>query len=99
VAFPRIYITPKDSSYAYHYFPFQFGATELARLKIFLKAALAGMGTYQHAGNCASCHTAPDFADFGFHHTGVSQNDYAAAHQLMWAFASSVARRRFDPIV
>jgi hypothetical protein len=58
VGFPKIYITPKDSSYAYHDFPFQFGSTELAGLKIFLNAALAGIGTNQHAGNCDSCHTA-----------------------------------------
>jgi cytochrome c peroxidase len=75
-----VYVTPNDGAYAYHSFPFQFGATELAGLKIFLKAAVAGSGNDQHAGNCASCHTAPDFTDFGFHTTGVSQDEYDGVH-------------------
>ena len=58
MGFPKIYITPKDSCYAYHDFPFQFGPTELAALTIFLNPALAGIGTDQHAGNRASCHIA-----------------------------------------
>ncbi len=74
------YITPKDGTYAYHDFPFQFGATELAGLRIFLKAAATGSGNDQHAGNCASCHTAPDFTDFAFHNNGVAQDEYDAVH-------------------
>jgi cytochrome c peroxidase len=34
----------------------------------------------QHAGNCASCHAAPNFTDFVFHCTGVSQEEYDAAN-------------------
>jgi len=75
-----VFITPADGSYAYHSFPFQFGAQELAGLKIFLKAAAAGSGNDQHAGNCAACHTAPDFTDFAFHNTGVSQDEYDGVH-------------------
>ena len=86
MGFPKIYITPKDSSYAYHDFPFQFGATELAELKIFLKVAMAGIGTNQHAGNFVSCHIAPDFTDFGFHNTVVSQNEYDGRVVLHPAF-------------
>ena len=74
------YVTPSDGTYAYHAFPFQFGAAELAGLKIFLKAATAGSGNDQHAGNCAACHTAPDFTDFAFHATGVSQDEYDGVH-------------------
>jgi cytochrome c peroxidase len=74
-----IFITPADGTYAYHSFPFQFGATELAGLKIFLKSA-SSPGPGQHAGNCASCHTAPDFTDFTFHNTGVAQDEYDAVH-------------------
>ncbi len=74
-----IFITPADGTYAYHSFPFQFGATELAGLKIFLKSA-SSPGPGQHAGNCASCHTAPDFTDFTFHNTGVAQDEYDALH-------------------
>jgi cytochrome c peroxidase len=75
-----IYITTNDGSFAYHKNPYQFGATELAGLKIFLKAGTAGGGDDQHAGNCAACHQAPDFTDFGFHNTGVSQDEYDGVH-------------------
>jgi cytochrome c peroxidase len=75
-----IYITTADGSFAYHQNPYQFGATELAGLKIFLKSATAGSGDNQHAGNCAACHQAPDFTDFLFHNTGVSQDEYDSLH-------------------
>ncbi|WP_263356482.1 hypothetical protein [Acidicapsa ligni] len=75
-----IYITTADGSFAYHANPYQFGATELAGLKIFLKSATAGGGSNQHAGNCAACHQAPDFTDFIFHNTGVAQTEYDNVH-------------------
>ncbi len=94
------YVTPADGTFAYHDQPFQFGATELAGLKIFLKAAAAGSGSDQHAGNCAGCHTAPDFTDFGFHNNGVAQDDYDAVHGA-GAFAAmhipGLAERSADP--
>jgi len=31
-------------------------------------------------GNCAACHQAPNFSDFAFHNTGVSQEEYDGAH-------------------
>ncbi|HEY9126587.1 MAG TPA: hypothetical protein VIM62_05635 [Acidobacteriaceae bacterium] len=74
------YITTADGSFAYHSNPYQFGALELQGLKIFLKAGAANGGSGQHAGNCAACHQAPDFTDFGFHATGVSQVEYDAIH-------------------
>ena len=74
------YITASDGSFAYHANPYQFGATELAGLKIFLKSASANDGDDQHAGNCAACHQAPDFTDFGFHNTGVAQDEYDSVH-------------------
>jgi cytochrome c peroxidase len=74
------YITTSDGSFAYHANPYQFGATELAGLKIFLKAGVSGGGDDQHAGNCAACHQAPDFTDFGFHNTGVAQDEYDGVH-------------------
>ena len=67
-------------SFKYHAQPFQFGATELAGLKIFLKAASGATDGSQHAGNCAACHVAPNFTDFRFHNTGVSQEEYDAAN-------------------
>ena len=79
-----VYITPANGTFAYHDLPFQFGAAELAGLKIFLKSADAASGqsagNNQHAGNCASCHTAPDFTDFQFHNNGVSQDEYDGIH-------------------
>lgn len=75
-----IYITSNDGSFKYHANPYQFGATELAGLKIFLKSAAAGSDANQHAGNCAACHQAPDFTDFVFHTTGVSQEEYDNVH-------------------
>ena len=74
-------------SFQYHPFPFQFGATELAGLKIFLNAASNATDGSQHAGNCASCHPAPNFSDFSFHNTGVSQEEYDSVHGA-GAFAS-----------
>jgi cytochrome c peroxidase len=66
--------------FQYHAQPFAFGTTELAGLEIFLKASAAATDGSQHAGNCASCHVAPNFSDFGFHNTGVSQEEYDAAN-------------------
>lgn len=67
-------------SFLYHAQPFQFGPTEFAGLKIFLKAATGATDGSQHAGNCASCHQAPDFTDYLFHNTGVAQAEYDAVH-------------------
>ncbi len=75
-----IYITASDGSFKYHAQTYQFGPQELAGLKIFLKAGTAGGDDNQHAGNCAACHQAPDFTDFLFHATGVSQDEYDSVH-------------------
>jgi hypothetical protein len=75
-----IYVTDADGAFKYHPQPFQFGATELAGLKIFLKSAQGAMDGSQHAGNCAACHTAPDFTDFRFHNDGIAQDEYDSAH-------------------
>jgi cytochrome c peroxidase len=72
------FITTSDGSFRYHTQPYQFGALELQGLKIFLASAAAG-ATNAHAGNCAACHQAPDFSDFVFHTTGVSQQEYDSA--------------------
>ena len=66
--------------FQYHAQPFQFGATEFAGLKIFLRAASNASDGSQHAGNCAACHTAPNFTDFAFHNTGVTQEEYDNAN-------------------
>ncbi len=74
------FVTKFNGSFKYHSQPFQFGANELAGLKIFLGSAPGATDGSQHAGNCASCHAAPNFTDFVFHCTGVSQEEYDAAN-------------------
>ena len=53
------WVTAADGSFQYHAQPFAFGATELAGLKIFLRAATNATDGSQHTGNCASCHVCP----------------------------------------
>src|SRR5277367_6036946 len=77
--------------FQFHSQPFVFGATELAGLKIFLHVANGTTDGSQHAGNCAACHAAPNFSDFRFHNTGVSQEEYDAANGA-GAFATLAAR-------
>jgi hypothetical protein len=71
-----VWVDGTYGSFQYHAQPFAFGATELAGLKIFLKVAVSPVDGSQHAGNCAACHQAPNFSDFVFHNTGVSQEEY-----------------------
>jgi cytochrome c peroxidase len=73
------FITAADGSYKYHPQAYQFGATEFAGLKIFLSSATSGANN-AHAGNCLACHQAPDFSDFVFHNSGVSQAEYDGVH-------------------
>jgi len=75
-----IYVNASDGSFQYHDQPFAFGPTELAGLKIFLKSAMGATDGSQHAGNCAACHVPPNFSDFSFHNTGVTQDEYDAAN-------------------
>ncbi len=75
-----IYVTGKNQAFRYHSQPFVFGSNELAGLKIFLSVAANPTDGSLHAGNCASCHTAPSFTDTIFHCTGVSQEEYDAAN-------------------
>jgi cytochrome c peroxidase len=75
-----VFVDPTYGSFKYHAQAFAFGAMELAGLKIFLTGANAATDGSQHAGNCAACHLAPNFSDFKFHNTGVSQEEYDAAN-------------------
>lgn len=75
-----VFVNGSYGKFKYHAQPFQFGATELAGLKIFLRVTSNAADNTQHAGNCASCHMAPNFSDFQFHNTGVSQEEYDAAN-------------------
>ena len=73
------YITPSDGSFKYHNQNYQFGALEFQGLKIFMASAATGVAN-AHAGNCAACHQPPDFSDFVFHNSGVSQAEYDAVN-------------------
>jgi cytochrome c peroxidase len=75
-----VYVTGADGSFKYHNQTFQFGAMEMQGLEVFLRSAPGVTDGSQHAGNCAACHTAPDFTDFRFHTTGVSQEEYDSVH-------------------
>ncbi len=43
-----------------------------------------------HAGNCVACHVPPNFTDFKFHNTGVSQAEYDAVNGSGAFFALAV---------
>jgi hypothetical protein len=75
-----IWVDGTYGSFQYHSQAFQFGPTEFAGLQIFLKAAAGATDGSQHAGNCAGCHQPPDFTDYRFHNTGVTQAEYDSVH-------------------
>jgi len=75
-----VYVDSSNGSFQYHDQPFAFGPTELAGLKIFLKSATGATDGSEHAGNCGVCHQPPNFSDFAFHNTGVTQEEYDAAN-------------------
>lgn len=69
-----VFINRKDGKFKYHRQQFAFGPLELEGMKIFF--AESG----NRAGNCIQCHGAPVFSDFGFHNTGVTQQEYDGVH-------------------
>ena len=74
-----------DGQFQFHSQPFQFGATELGGLKMFLAepaAPVASPGEIAAGkiGNCIACHQAPNFTDFELHNTGTTQREYDAIH-------------------
>ena len=70
------FIRGEKHQFKFHQQAFAFTEQELAGMKLFFNR---GSGNVR-GGNCVSCHTAPDFSDFGFHNTGVSQVEYDAQH-------------------
>jgi hypothetical protein len=92
-----IFVDGTYGNFKYHAQPFSFGALELAGLKIFLKVAVNATDGSQHAGNCAACHFAPNFTDFTFHNTGVTQAEYDAANGA-GAFAALVVPNQADRV-
>jgi len=72
-----------DGSFEFHEQDRTFGPTELAGLRIFLSRTPGHSRTRKRhtgVGNCSACHPAPDFTDFGFHNTGISQDEYERVH-------------------
>lgn len=72
---PR-FIQDGKNKFASHQQKFIFSNKELQGMKLFFRKA----GEKGTGGNCVSCHTAPHFSDFGFHNTGLVQNNYDALH-------------------
>ena len=69
-----------DGQFQFHSQPFEFGATELEGLKIFLAEPAAPIAspaelTAGKIGNCIACHMAPNFTDFKLHNTGTTQKE------------------------
>ncbi len=100
LASPR-FVVDVDGPFAFHGQAFEFGPGELAGLRIFLRASHPGDAPEQMGiGNCAACHPAPFFTDFGLHNTGVTQVEYDALHGT-GAFAGleipSRTARALDP--
>jgi cytochrome c peroxidase len=74
-----------NGQFLFHSQNFEFGAAELAGLKIFLAepAAIPASPAELTAGaigNCIACHAAPNFTDFKLHNTGTAQKEYDDIH-------------------
>lgn len=74
-----------NGQFQFHTQVFEFGATELAGLKMFLAEpatlpASPGELTAGKIGNCLACHAAPNFTDFKLHNTGTTQKEYDGIH-------------------
>jgi cytochrome c peroxidase len=72
------YIRGRAWQFKTHKQRFRFGPLELAGVKIFLTEKQSHK---KAAGNCISCHAPPEFTDFNFHNTAVSQIEYDQVHQ------------------
>lgn len=71
-----------DGRFKFHSQAFEFGATELDGLKMFLAepAASPAESSTDKIGNCIACHAAPNFTDFKLHNTGTTQKEYDRIH-------------------
>jgi len=72
---PR-YVNAQDGKFETHNQPFVFAEKELQGMKLFFSRG----SSKQHGGNCVSCHSAPHFSDYGFHNTGLTQQNYDNTH-------------------
>ncbi|HTO70360.1 MAG TPA: hypothetical protein VMR31_10910 [Myxococcota bacterium] len=85
-----LFVAEIDGPFALHAEPFRFDAQELEGLRIFLRTQGSSS-----VGNCVACHPAPDFTDFVFHNTGVTQREYDGVHGA-GAFAALEIPSRSD---
>lgn len=67
----------EDGKFRFHDQPFRFDESELRGLEIFFNTEPT---PEKGAGNCGSCHPAPNFTDFSLHNIGVTQIEYEAIH-------------------
>jgi len=71
-----LFISKEEGTFASHKQEFVFAKKELQGMKLFFKKGT----TTSVGGNCVSCHAAPHFSDFGFHNTGLEQQNYDSLH-------------------
>lgn len=73
-----------DGEFQFHDQSFTFGEDELKGLKIFFAQQSRRLRPSDLArggiGNCIACHAAPNFTDFRFHNTGITQFEYDRVH-------------------
>lgn len=76
-----------EKKFQFHNQEFVFGLKELEGLKMFLREpqgiALTNTEILNgKIGNCVACHAPPNFSDFKFHNTGISQAEYDQVHGM-----------------
>ena len=71
-----VFVKSSERKLETHAKSFTFGKKELQGMKLFFRKGSAN----QAGGNCVSCHSAPDFSDFKFHNTGLTQVNYDYHH-------------------
>ncbi len=71
-----LFVTKDEGKFSSHKQEFVFARKELQGMKLFFKKGT----TKSTGGNCVSCHAAPHFSDFGFHNTGLAQQNYDERH-------------------
>jgi len=80
-----LFVDETDATFTFHDHDFQFGATELSGLKVFLAEPSSippppGEIVLGGKGNCIQCHPAPAFTDFLLHNIGTTQLEYDNIH-------------------
>lgn len=73
------YVAADEGAFAYHDQAFVFGPQELRGMLLFFSRSNARQPEAK-AANCVSCHPAPDFTDYAFHNTGMTQLTYDGVH-------------------